>query len=232
MTPQKPITLGIGVPSLGFWHDDMGAALVRLTAHLMSAPPTRPFNLHLSTRRTSILLQSRAGIVRDCMAHGCTHILWIDADMHFPWDAASRLLAHGKSVIGANYPQKRDPFTPTTVGLDGAPVYSANKEGIERVAHLGMGLLLTDMDCFRLLPQPWFAMPWWPDGDTYIGEDRALCQMLREKGVAIWCDHDLSNDTQHMGPFAFTNDLSEQARADHAGKANGAHDLQRTVAGD
>lgn len=124
---------------------------------------------------------------------GATHILWLDADMTFPPDAALRLLAHDKEVVAANYVTRVPPSRPTAV-RDGKFISSSGQSGLEEVDHVGMGVFLLNTSVVRDLPSPRF----WYDSPTET-EDVYFCRLLRNAGQTIYIDHDLSQEVGHIG---------------------------------
>jgi hypothetical protein len=145
--------------------------------------------------------QARERLLDDLMRWGATHILWLDADMTFPKDAALRLLAHDKDVVAANYVTRVAPNRPTARSLspkDGQWVSSAYSTGLGNVAHVGMGVFLMKTSAVKDLPRPRF----WYSTETET-EDVYFCNLLRKAGHDIWIDHDLSREVGHVGQYTY-----------------------------
>jgi hypothetical protein len=134
---------------------------------------------------SSNIAYSRCKIAAAALDSGADWLLWLDADHSFPGDTLTRLLGRGKPVIGANYRRRMpDEVKPTAYALrDGKLQPSMPKgEGIEEVAHLGMGVCLTHAEVFRRIARPYFQFGTRDDGAT-IGEDIFVDQALsREVG--------------------------------------------------
>ena len=57
------------------------------------------------------------------------------------------------------------------------------------------------------LKKPWFTFNYNPDaevaGDRWTGEDYWFCGLLREAGIQVYCDADLSRQVQHIGEVEY-----------------------------
>lgn len=142
--------------------------------------------------------QARERLLDDLMrSFNPTHILWLDADMTFPADAALQLLAHDKEVVAANYVTRVPPSRPTAK-RDGKSVSSIDATGLEPVDHVGMGVFLMRTSVIADLPRPRF----WYSTETET-EDVFFCRLLRAAGHTIWIDHDLSKSVGHIGQYTY-----------------------------
>lgn len=176
----------------------------------------------------SILTESRNRLVAEAIHSEADYMLWMDADHVFPRDALLRLLSHNLPVVGCNYARRFDPTAPTaseiredgTKGLVWTTREKAKRGDMEKVAHLGLGLCLMDMRVFGLLEQkaeeegkehfwPLFRMDPTEDGIGVIGEDVYFFQRIREAGVPIYLDHNLSWDVGHLHETILTNAHAE-----------------------
>jgi hypothetical protein len=142
-----------------------------------------------------------------------THVLWIDTDMRFPKDALSRLMKHGKDVVGINYSTRGSPSNFVAikeVGNDEKVGHkletTADSTGIEQVDAIGFGMVLMKTKCLEPLPygEPWFWFEFLPKRKQQIGEDVYFCNLLRKHGVEIFVDHDLSKQCAHVGLYEYT----------------------------
>jgi len=150
-----------------------------------------------------------------------THVLMLDDDMVFPKDTLHRLLQRKLPVVGVNYVTKEIPAKPVAVLDDGETrLYTdPDSTGCVGVGHLGLGITLVDPVVLLDIPQPWFPMEWREDLHAYSGEDVAFCRKLREAGVPIVVDQDLSKEVAHIGGLAYRHDLvgeivQEETQAD------------------
>lgn len=186
--------LAIAVPA----HDTVPALfavdLARLYAATCAAVPL----VLLAPAIGTFVHQARENLLRDVVSlWGATHVLWLDADMTFPPDAALRLLAHDKGIVAANYVTRVAPSRPTA-RRDGQRISSAEATGLEAVDHVGMGVFLMRTSVVEDIPSPrfWYSTP----TET---EDVYFCNLLRSKGHTIYVDHDLSKDVGHVGMHTY-----------------------------
>ena len=166
--------------------------------------------------QSSILPEARARLVARGYSREATHLVWIDSDMKFPADVIARLLNHNKPVVACNYPRKNMEAKPTAyIDDDGyvGPVWTGdNATGLQEVAHCGFGVMLTDMRVYDQLNLPYFSFePMPPDNVKTLGEDVYFCRKLKDAGIPIFIDHDLSKQIAHIGSFEYTNALSKEA---------------------
>ena len=159
----------------------------------------------------SILPDQRQRCVIEAMKYDATHILWLDSDMRVPHDAIQVLLRHGLPIVGANYVRTNVPAIPTAYRDDDeftGPVYTReDSEGLEEVAHCGMGCLLMDIRCFEAIDLPFFDFEAVNDGRRFRGEDVYMMRKMRDAGLRVFIDHTVSRKVSHMGWFGYTNDV-------------------------
>lgn len=179
---------------------DFAASLALMLGYTTFVRPD--LELPLFFAKGTYLPRARAALVNTAMEKGCTHILWLDADMRFPKDTLLHLLHHDKPVVAANYPTRQMPIEPTAEGLDGMPVVSG--EGLEAVKSCGMGVMLTDLDVFRKMGKPYFAIGYNRANDDYAGEDVFFCESARKAGFEVLVDHELSEHVEHCGTLRYT----------------------------
>lgn len=170
---------------------------------------------HLNTGDVVIPIQSigtlvhsqRTALAQEAQKEAATHLLFLDSDMRFPEDTVARLLAHDRPVVGANCAKRRMPTGPTAANYrkDGKQaVYTLPEStGLERVDLVGTGVMLIQMSVFDQIPAPWFASPWVPSMNTFMGEDVYFCMSLQRNGIPVFIDHDLSQEIGHIGEFEF-----------------------------
>jgi len=136
------------------------------------------------------------------VAHGvgATHILFLDADMTWPADVLSRMLAHhDKGIVSGLYHLKTWPHWPVALTngrimpKTDAVDYDYHKtihesEGLVPVEMIGMGCALVPMSVFGVIPHPWFAYATDQGGAFTITEDVPFCQKARAVGCPILVD--------------------------------------------
>jgi hypothetical protein len=182
------------VPALGNVPAVFANDLARLYAVTSAAVPICTLAMVIGT----FVHQARETLLHDVVElWGATHVLWLDADMSFPPDAALRLIAHDRDVVAANY-MTRTAHPKPTASRDGNPVFSHGERGTEFVDHVGMGVFLMRASIVRNIPSPRF----WYSTLTET-EDVYFCRRLREAGHTIAIDHDLSNEVGHVGQYTY-----------------------------
>lgn len=163
--------------------------------------------------RGTIIPQQRATLVDAAQRYGATHILWLDSDMRFPKDTLFRLLTHDKPIVAANYARRRHPALPTAEHRDKGHLFTTDDAtGLEVVTQCGFGVMLTRMDVFAKISEPWFQIGYTSNDHQYVGEDFFFCAKARKAGFEILIDHDLSKDIKHVGDMDYTHAHAIQAR--------------------
>ncbi len=156
----------------------------------------------------SQICQGRDSAIQMAQEKSVSHLLFVDDDMIFPEDAAVGLLSRNKRIVGANYVRKQFPISFVAKDLDGKPINSNGKSGIQSASLIGFGCILFDMDVFTKYPAPYFALDWTLDAG-YATEDTVFCRAALKRGEEIFIDHDLSNLIGHAGEFIFRGIFAE-----------------------
>jgi hypothetical protein len=203
------IKLGICIPSRGQWEADFGQSLVMaMLAFATTLPDGLQAAIKLFNHRGSLLPTQRTEMVREALASGCTHVLFLDDDMAFPMESIIRLLAHDVPVVAANCVTKCLPPSPTARYEDGGICYTTQaSEGLERVAVVGTGVMLVKAEVFETLQEPWFTIGWNELSRKYTGEDWFFCQRLQGLGIPVFIDHDLSKEVRHCGGLDYVHQM-------------------------
>lgn len=163
--------------------------------------------------------RSREQLAEKALQAGADYILWVDADMRFPPDALVRLLLHDKDMVGINYSKRGLPaeFVATkhvdweTDEESEKCVTRSDSTGLESVDAIGFGLVLMRTHVFKRLAseRPWF---WYEmKGYGHIGEDVYFCRLVKEAGLDIYVDHDLSRECSHIGSLEYMTAHAEDA---------------------
>ena len=190
----------------GFAHD-----LARLTGFTGSTRPD--IQVYLVTARGTLLPQSRTILVNHALSYDATHILCIDSDMRFPKELLTTLLAHDEPIVAVNYTTRRPPIIPTAFTRTTGLVFTTPEStGLEAVDRCGMGGMLVNMDVYRKLPTPWFALGYLPKENDFLGEDIFFCQKANHHGYQVLIDHELSKQVVHLGEFPYQQIHAEQTR--------------------
>ena len=207
----------LAIPSGQTWDAAFAMSVVFLTNHIASHHiiNDKPTGFVVQNKKGSILPTMRQDLIARALKGGATHLLFIDSDQVFPETTLHRLMAHKKSVVACNIATKSFPTNCTARCYDAdgelVPVYTKESDtGLEEVDFVGTGIMLIDMKVFkreRLCPAPWFTMEWSVEHQHYTGEDWYFCQCMRDAGVKIFIDHDLSKEVSHRGPMDYTIDM-------------------------
>tara|TARA_R110000751_G_scaffold7433_6_gene30410 strand:+ start:458 stop:1342 length:885 start_codon:yes stop_codon:yes gene_type:complete len=180
--------------------------------------------------RTSLVGKAREHIAQSALHEDADYILWWDDDMRFEYSTFLRLWRNDLPIVGALAFTAREPIYPVIFGAekinspDGAvveqssPLFDYPRDTLVGDEHVpgwlafGAGMMLTAVDVFRQIPQPWFA-------STGCGEDFHFCSRAAEYGVprfvdtrikvqhkhhtARWCDENVYWWTREHRPEAY-----------------------------
>lgn len=209
----------VAIPSHGAWSPNFGISLALMSIAFMKhrVADYQSQLISIGNKRTSILTNSRNGLVKDAQKAKATHILFVDADQVCPASTIHRLAKHHKLAVGCNVATKLMPpdTRPTARNKDdkwwgGTPVYTrSDSKGLEKVWRLGTGVMLFDMQVFEEIPKPWFQLKYREDVEEDTGEDWIFAEKLEAAGIDIWLDHDLSKGVGHVGEAIYTHDEVE-----------------------
>lgn len=136
-------------------------------------------------------------ITRRALELQCTHLIFLDADMVYPYNVITKLLEHDLDIVGALCFKKGPPFDPTL--LMGEP-YKATTlrdypEELIEVTATGTGCLMINLNVMEEIEYPWFEFYKSPQGKP-VGEDVGFCYKAKEKGFKIFVDCSLK--TEHI----------------------------------
>lgn len=179
--------------------------------------------LGLSTiRNESLIPRARNRILADFMESGCSHLMFIDADIGFEARDVLRLVAHDKPVVGATYAKKdRARYAPALLPLPG-PVFQREDDGLVEVQALPGGFMMLKRDTVAQLRGAFNDLWYWDHhGDAqrrvhdlfgcytdaerhYLSEDYAFCQRWRQIGGQVFVDPYIS--LTHNGTTTFDGD--------------------------
>lgn len=192
--------LFIGVPTYDTWAAEFGHSLALAMVDIALNGDVE--RLRLTRSESTILPAGRTDLVEDAIKEEATHILWCDCDMTFKPAAVRSLLKHADlDIVAADYLKRRPPNLPVAQGMDGERIPAG--DGLIEAHHVGLGLALTRVDIFQLLPKPWFALPWNEERNGFVGEDVWFCRHAREHGSQIYVDRDASREVGHIGKTTF-----------------------------
>lgn len=215
---MRSVGVAVGTPNTGLWCNDTVRSLA-LTMCYFSLHRPDGYDSHyvsLITIEGSMLCEQRERIVRQALrVKELTHLLFVDSDMKFPMNTIHRLLAHDKDFVAANCTTRREPVQAVAHDLAGERLLSVGKKGLQEVQHVGLAVALLRLEPLKRLRPPLFLMDWVPDLKTYSGEDVYFTQKLRELGMQIWVDHDLSLEVGHVGTKVYDHHMTSGAVDEH-----------------
>jgi hypothetical protein len=103
-------------------------------------------------------------------------------------DLISRLLAHGKDIVGGKVHRRYPPFEPIlNVGGYHVSDDEIAQGGLVRVDSTGTGCLLINLTKLENVGHPWFSPVPLEDG-TMTGEDIGFCKKAVAAGLEIFVD--------------------------------------------
>lgn len=162
--------------------------------------------------------------VQIAQAAGATHLLFLDADMTWPPDVLTQMLAHhDQGVVSGLYFLKRPPhypvaFTHGAVNLQTVAVdytYADRILGattLQPAALVGMGCTLIPLALCEAMPAPWFEYRQNQQGAWTVTEDVAFCQKAAALGCPIWVDPTVK--CGHVGADVVTEAQCYRARVE------------------
>jgi len=135
---------------------------------------------------------SRNLIVEHALEIGYDYILWVDSDMILPKNTLLRLLSHKKDIVsgvysykvinGENAVVKRYSKTEEDTYEDVSLKEIRETKELMLVDGIGFGCVLTKVDIFNKIEQPWFKY------EKDLGEDIFFCRKAQETGIEIFVD--------------------------------------------
>lgn len=170
----------------------------------------------------SLLAYERNLIFSKFMESDATHILCIDSDMGWEYDAPVKLLKYDKDIVGGLYPMRsydegyKYPFHPvgTDVKTDGRLI---------EVQALPFGFVMISKKALLVMQDFYEELKYSMDdgegygfctleniGGKFFGEDYTFSYRARKAGLKIWCDPDLN--LTHLGK---TGNFLKVLRNDH-----------------
>lgn len=198
MAEDKPITVAICVPSGDMLHANFAMSLAGM---LRSTP--MEIKLIYAIGNSSIVAVARNLCVDTALKHGAEYILFLDSDMTFPGDTLMRLLCRfvgvnklpDVGIVGATYPRRSPPHEAMVVPL---PDTGAATSGMTEVQIIPTGCMMIDVKVFERLKKPYFRFGCDELNEKIIGEDVLFCNQVRDLGLKVYLDTELSFDLGHM----------------------------------
>lgn len=202
---MSDVRLYISVASCRDWKPQFGASISGLFYHLMTKNldgRLKAFDFQ-AAMQASCLSSARELALRDATERGFTHWLSLDDDMAFPMDIVEKLLKHEKPVVAANYRRKLANLVHgVCCDKECKMIDSSNKTGLEEAGYVAFGAALLDLQAIKHVPEPHFEVVWCEETRSYWTEDMVFSHKLRNNGVPLFIDHDLSKEIHHIGDFS------------------------------
>jgi hypothetical protein len=187
--------LAICVPVRDTVHSKFAYCLSELTSYLVRSN----IEYNLFFQNGSVLPEQRNTLVELAVNAKCNQILWLDSDMIFPKNLYQKLTAHCKDVVACTYSTRTVPYRSVAFLNNNFNDRLTSTIGIHKVSNVGMGLMLTDIAVYSLIPKPWFMFDYDINLNSYLGEDMYFCQKITEYGYDIYVDVDTSKKCYHLG---------------------------------
>ena len=166
------------------------------------------------------IVTARNKIVNTAIENNCDYIFWIDDDMVIKPDInlIEKLLAHDKDIVAPLFFAKAYPFIPM---IFKRKMYAGKycvydnivdyPKGLLKVDGVGFGCVLTKVEMFKKLTQPYFWV------NEVFGEDLFFCENATRAGIEIYCDTTI--DVGHIGEpivsWEVAHTASKQANYDY-----------------
>lgn len=198
--------------------------------------------LTLINHRSSLIHKARDMLVVEALKSDPDYILFLDSDLKFPAFTLGRLLSLEKDIVGAGYVNRTPPHHLMVKLMPGSDAVVVNG-GVHEVALVPTGCLLVKADVFKRLGRPYFRAPSFGPNDltprhlegylpenarpVTVGEDVDFCARVRQAGISIWWDADLTVDIGHIGEHVFQVMTHESEEAAFAAPANEANAIGR-----
>ena len=153
---------------------------------------------------SGIICQNREILAQRMLQLNSTHLLFLDDDMYFPPDLVNRLLKHDVDCVGVNYRKRTRGTEFVAADLDGnvLPI-TQDATGLQPVLYTGFGLFLIKRKVLEAIEAPRFEHWWDERNQTYVGEDIAFFNKVRQAGFTVYVDQEASRQVEHIGDFNF-----------------------------
>lgn len=199
--------IAILIPARGQMEVATAFDLVAMCAYTIK---TTKHDIDLFTSSGTLIFDQRNSLVKTALDIKADYLLFVDADMRFPKDTLTILMAHDKDIIGVNATTRSEPVKPTAKNIhinedgsiDWMPIYSNAKTGLDKVDGMGCGVMLIKRKVIEGLEVPYFYFEQLPN-NKILGEDIYFCVKAKDAGFDTWVDHDLSKHIKHIGQYVY-----------------------------
>lgn len=182
----------IAVPS----HDYVHADFLRHLMEMEQVGETAFVNV-----TNTLIYTARNMIAKKAVELGFDRVLWLDADMTFPYDAMIKLagdMDQGIDLVTGLYFTRKEPIVPTLHKeihwkikedgwIDGGATFYRDypKDSLFEIAGCGFGCVMTSNRILKRMLEK-FGSPFYPL--MGMGEDSTFCFRATEDGFKLYCD--------------------------------------------
>lgn len=216
---ETPV-LWLATPCYG---GEVHANYARSLLRLKDACADRRLAIHTELGGGEALIgRGRATMMAAFLASGAERLLFVDADVGFPAEAAFRLIDTGRDVAGGVYP-KRAQAGGGALALEVDLLEGEPETPLRRVAAVGAGFLMISRAAAQRMTTGYpqlmarlgdvhgsraaqaamvFDTLIDPDTGEYLADHQAFCRRWRDLGGEVWAAFDLG--LSHMGVAELT----------------------------
>jgi len=189
------LKLCIAIPTYDRWEADFGQSLAVTAANLVGTRADLQ-SLRIVKSEGSIASDGRNDLIKDALASGATHILWLDTDMVFKPKNIIGLIERDLDFVACDYRKRIAPNDTIAVGLDGKTIdWSGN--GLAEVQQCGLGLTLMRTSILENMTYPWSGF--YTHADGTLDDSVWFCRNARKADVKLFVDLDASRGVGHVG---------------------------------
>jgi len=148
--------------------------------------------------------ENRNALAQEAIDGYYEHLWLVDADMRFPDDAFTRLLAHQREIVGLAYNRRGLPLQTTVrmqdaqgiVGIPNGPLPSM----LFPAYSTGSGCQLIATTALKRMPRPWFSVGYTEDGQ-FMDDAVWFATQAHQVGIEVWCDPTIQ--ATHIGDYEY-----------------------------
>ncbi len=186
--------------------------------HLKDTKLDFEINSHMGVSNLTAGRQQR---LDEAIASGATHLFFIDDDMVFSENLIHKMLHECNQLVQSGIPKvalgvnpcRKSPtslfYTAKGINEENTPgmeafLQSKGKSGVAEVCRCGLGAFLIETSILRDIPKPHFEILWDEEKKEHQGEDFYFIKKLRDHGVRIFVDQDISQTMGHAGEYVYS----------------------------
>jgi len=158
-------------------------------------------------RRDSHIDRARNDCVAYFMAHGFSHLFFIDADVGFDRKAFWRQLSADRDICGGVYPIKHEG---AGFPIDVAAIGPEDVHGFAECNELPTGFMCIARRVFEKVDPRTAFDSMRDEAGEFLTEDYAFCRRARAAGFKIYAD--MRSDLRHVGTKVYRDDFAAACR--------------------